>query len=896
MESGTRLGPYEIQEQIGAGGMGEVYLAQDSRLGRKVAIKVLPEEYASDPERLARFEQEARAAAALNHPHIATVFDVGAEGATHYIVQERLQGETLGSLVGKGALPLPKALELGTEISEALAAAHGAGIVHRDLKPENIFITEQGHAKVLDFGLAKLTEFGIAATSGASLSPTALGTATGAIMGTAGYMAPEQVKGEEVDRRTDIFSFGCVLYEAVIGARAFAGDTVHHTLHRIVAEEPDAMVEMQAELPLRLQWLVEKCLAKDPARRYQSGADLTVDLRTLAAEVESGTALPVGGAAGTASDAGAESASGKRRMSTRAAVAIGMGLVLVTALLTSLVVRPTAAPPAGLIRFDIELAPDTSFTNTNQQVLAVSLDGARVAYGATEQLWMRSLDERESVPLRNTAEARTPFFSPDSQQLGFWADGQIKRMAVTGGAPVSLAPSDRPFGASWSADGYIYFGEAATGISRVPESGGLPEVVVSKEGDEVLYGPGMLPGGDWLLFTVAVGSREWNDASIVAQSLSSGERRELISGGRNGRYVPTGHLIYVRDGVLYGVSFDPGTVEVMGGPVSLIEGVRRSTANTTGAAFLDFDAAGSLVYIPGDSGDNEGVVLTWLDRDGNLEPLPFPPRAFGAMRLSPDGERIAVRVTEDQEHIWIYEVERGGSQRLTREGHNDYPVWSPDGEWIYFESDRGGTSDIWRRRADLSGEAEPVVQADTRLFPYSVSSDGTNLLYVEEPDDASVRNIWLVALEDEADPVPLVTDKGMSRFPVFSPDGRFVAYDSNETGDYEIYVKEIDSGRRWPVSTAGGTSPSWPSAGGEIVYRDAGRTQAVPVDTTTDFEAGTPINFGLSTSVFHDTTADGQRILMLRGSGADGDSGAPAHIRVVLNWFADLRARIPAGR
>ncbi len=893
---GKSLGPYEILEPLGAGGMGEVYLAEDTRLGRKVAIKVLPQESASDPERRARFEQEARAAAALNHPHIAAVHDVGAEGNTHYIVQEWLQGETLRSAVDKGALPLSRALELGAEIGEALAAAHAAAIVHRDLKPENIFVTEQGHAKVLDFGLAKLTELGVAPSSGASLSPTVLGTMTGTIMGTAGYMSPEQVKGEEIDRRTDVFAFGCVLYEMVTGTRAFAGDTIHHTLHRIVAEEPDAMIETRAELPLRLQWLVEKCLAKDPARRYQSADDLVVDLRALSAEVESGTARAVGSMSQAESGVAAQAPSWRQALPTRIAGAIAVGLVLITVLLTSLVARPAAGPPAGLIRFDIELAADTAFTNTNQQVLAISPDGKRVAYGATEQLWMRVLDEREAVPLRNTTEARTPFFSPDSQQLGFWADGQIKRIAVTGGAPVSLAPSGRPFGASWSTDGNIYFGVATEGISRVPESGGAPEVVVPREGDELLYGPQLLPGGEWLLFTVAVGPRAWNDAGIVAQSLTSGERRELVSGGRTGRYVPTGHLVYVRDGVLYGVPFDAAAVEVTGGPVSLVEGVRRSTVNTTGAAFFDFDAAGSLVYIPGRSGGNDGVSLVWLRRDGNIEPLPFPPRDFGAMRLSPDGERIAVRVAEDQAHIWIYEVERGGSQRLTREGDHDYPVWSPDGQWIYFETDRTGTSEIWRRRADLSGDAEPVVQGETRVFPYSISSDGSRLLYVEEPDDPTVRNIWMVALDDETDPIPLVTNKGASRFPVFSPDGRFFAYDSSETGNFQIYVMEIATGRRWPVSTAGGQSPVWPSASDEILYGRGGRTWAVPVDTTSDFEAGIPVEVGISTTIYSDATADGQRILMRRASGSVDVPGTTPHIRVVLNWFEDLRRRIPTGR
>ena len=544
MDPGTKLGPYEITDQLGAGGMGEVYLAEDSRLGRKVAIKVLPAEFASDAERLARFEQEARAAAALNHPHIASVFDVGTEDGTHFMVQEYLEGDTLREPLGKGALPLKKALGLATEIAEALAAAHAAGIIHRDMKPENIFVTTEGHAKVLDFGLAKLTEVAAAGSpGGATQSPTMMGTVAGQVMGTAGYMAPEQVVGSDnIDHRADLFAFGCVLYEMATGARAFAGRSIAETLAHIQHDDPPPIQEFDPSLPDELQRIVGKCIAKERERRFQGANDLVVDMKTLALEVESGAALPT-------SSAAQNTTRGIPSMLT--APTVVASALVASALVGALGVWiTTPSPPESLIRrFYIDYPPETTFLADSSLGVAISPDGSSVVFAANRQLWLRAIDDLVATPIRGTELTRVPFFSPDGQQLGFWGnDGQIKSISVAGGAPVSLGSAPEfPYGASWADDGYIYFGQGPSGILRVSETGGEPESVVQMEAGEQAHGPQLLPGGEWLLFTLRSGSGSWSDASIVARPVSGGERKVLVTGGTDGGYVPTGHIVYSRD-------------------------------------------------------------------------------------------------------------------------------------------------------------------------------------------------------------------------------------------------------------------------------------------------------------------------------------------------------------
>ena len=867
------------------------YLAQDTRLGRKVAIKVLPAEFASDPERLARFEQEARAAAALNHPHIAVVFDVGTEDGTHFMVQEYLQGDTLREPLGKGALPLKKALGLATEIAEALAAAHAAGIIHRDLKPENIFVTKEGHAKVLDFGLAKLTEVAAAGSpGGATQSPTMMGTVAGQVMGTAGYMAPEQVEGsEEIDHRADLFAFGCVLYEMAAGRQAFAGESIHDTLHRIGHQEPKPLDEIDDSLPSQLLWIVRKSLAKEPAKRYQTAGDLVVDIQALSTDVESGAALP------TTSVAGETARTSPWKLAFPLAVA--------SALLAAFGVWiTTPSPPEPIItRFHIDYPEETAFQQTATLGVAISPDGKWVVFNADRQLWLRAIDDLVATPIRGTEGARVPFFSPDGQQVGFWGgDGQITSVSITGGAPVSLGPAPlRAYGASWADDGYIYFGQGAGGILRVSDNGGEPEVVVQMEEGEQAHGPQLLPGGEWLLFTLGRSRDRWNGASIVAQPVSGGERKLLVAGGTDGRYVPTGHIVYSLDSNLLAVPFDADSVEVTGGPVPIVEGVHQAES-ITGAGQYAFSDRGGLVYMPG-GGAAGASQLVWVGRNGQVEPLPFEPRSFFMMDLSPDEQRIALEVQGDDGEwdIWIYEIERGGSQvLLTTEGSNENTVWSPDGKWVFFGSDRGGNYDIWKRRADRSLDAELVLDTEADVWPASISSNGEMLLF-----DSGLfpnQDVGMLAL-DTGDTEMLVDTHADEFWPSFSPDGRFFAFSSNETGQNEVYVREVSSGRTFPVSTntRGGWFPLWSRDGREIYYSSPISPGILVAEVDLEsFSASDPVEVSdivMQALSNFDVATDGQRFLVTVPAGSDETGGAApgTRLNVVLNWFEELKRLVP---
>ncbi|MFQ5742984.1 MAG: protein kinase [Acidobacteriota bacterium] len=900
------LGPYKIIEQLGAGGMGEVYLGEDTRLGRKVAIKVLPAEFASDPERLARFEQEARAAAALNHPHIAVVHDIGTEGDTHFMVQEYLEGDTLREPLKKGALPLEKALDLATEVAEALAAAHTAGIVHRDLKPENIFVTKEGHAKVLDFGLAKLVEMAPAMSPGAegSKSPTMLGTVAGQVMGTAGYMAPEQVQGDgDIDHRADLFAFGTVLHEMVCGRQAFAGRNVLATLDQIISDDPEPVGDIDPDLPAQLHWVLKKCLAKEPAKRYQTAGDLVVDLQALGADVDSGTALPVGGPP-VAPPLAAETT---RSNPWKLIIPIAVATLLVGILGTWWATRPEPPVPEPPMCFEIELPEDVDSSYIGRRSVAISPDGSRIVFAANGQLWMRLIGDLEPTPIPGTEGGRTPFFSPDGQQIGFWTNepDQLRRVAVSGGAPVPIGAAENLYGASWAANDMIYFGQGNDGIWQVPGTGGTPEVVIEMQDDEYAHGPQLLPGGEWLLFTLASTPGGWNEASIVAQSLVTAQRVELIRGGTEGRWVPTGHIVYVLDGTLFAVPFDPRAMEPPSAPASMVEEIRMAAANLTGAANYGFTENGSLVYVPGTAAAG-AFQLVWVERNGQVEPLPFEPRNSSNLDLSPDGRRIALEIQGDDGEwdIWIYEAERGGRQvLLSTEGNNRVPVWSPDGEWVFFVSDRGGNSDIWKRRADRSLDAELVLDTEAAVRPSSISADGEMLLF-----DSGVipnRDVGILALDTDQEPEMLVATAADELAGSFSPDGRFFAFMSNETGQFEVNVREVASGRTFPVSTStrGGAFPRWSRDGREIDYLSVTGPGILVAEVEMEpFSASDPLELSdITRRLFanFDVTADGQRFLVtVRAGGVDAGDTEPAtpRIRVILNWFEELKERVPTGR
>ena len=891
---GKSLGPYKILQQLGKGGMGEVWLAEDTRLDRKVAVKVLPGELASDVDRSSRFEQEAKAAAALNHPHIAAVFDVGvatAEGnssPTHYMVQEYLQGATLRDTIASGTLAQDKALALCIEIGEALRAAHRAGIVHRDLKPDNVFVTTDGHAKVLDFGLAKLTETALPSGVTATASPTM--TMAGQMLGTAGYMAPEQVRGEDVDERVDLFALGCVLYETITGRQAFGGSNVHESLSRILTGAPDPMGERSG--PGRLSWVLDKLLAKDREQRYQTAGDVVVDLRRLAAATD-----------GDDEEPGATRAEAPTRRSPIPWIGVAFLALLAGAFGAWHLKGTPAATGFSDVRFDIVLVDNLTFAGTYNRILAISPDSRRIAFtaagGGAKGLWIRTMNQAAPLVLPSTGGARSPAFSPDSKQVAFWANGHVNRVAVDETVPVVVGPfRERPLGIHWADDGYIYIGRANQGIWRLPDDGGEAEQVLALEAGEHAHGPELLPGGEWILFTLGQGVRAWAGGSIVAQSLKTNERRVLVPHGREARYVRSGYLTYVLDGVLFAAPFDADRVEVVGRAIAMENSVYTSMYDETGAAGYDVSDDGVLAFAPSAGFGARDISLVWVDQQQGETTLPLAKRRFQAKRLSPDQKSIATQVDDvEGTHIWLFPVDRDGGQRLTTTGRNRWPTWSHDGRYVYFASDRDGEFDIWRRAADLSTPAEQVLAAEGAQIPSTVSSDGEWLYYTQmAPSNSDIARLRLTG-----EPVSevLVESPADEFEPRISADGRLFCFCSDETGRWDIHVMEIETGRRWIVTPDGGYSPTWTRDGKRILFFGGGTGGlfAVSVTTDPDFSAGEPQRVFLSDyrrySQDYDVSADGRRLLIGATEVDDTAVETRERITVVLDWFDELERRVP---
>jgi serine/threonine protein kinase len=881
----TTIGPYRILSQLGKGGMGEVWLAEDTRLDRKVAVKVLPADLASDADRRQRFEQEARAAAALNHPNIAAIHDVGVEAGegqrVHYMVQELLEGETLRETISRGPLPLEKALQLAVEIAEALKAAHRAGIVHRDLKPENIFVTRDGHAKVLDFGLAKLMEFALPSGTGPSMSPTM--TMAGQILGTAGYMSPEQVRGEEVDERADLFALGCVLYEMLTGKQAFGGANVHESLSRILSDAHDPLPRLSGS-DAHLDWFLDKLLAKDREQRYQSAADAVVDLRRLERSDRSEITAPTGPATTTAP------APRRSPLAWLLAAVAALALGAIGAWQLKPSARAARAPD---VRFEIMLPPGEQFSSNYNRVVTISPDSKLIAY-LSEGLRIRPLNASTTREIPGTVSARAPAFSADSRQIAFWDTGHIKRAAVDGGVPIVVAAlPERPMGMHWSDDGFIYVGRADKGIWKVSQSGGELEQVLALENGEYAHGPEPLPGGEWILFSRSTGVRSWTDGAIVAQSIDSNERRVLVERGREARYLPSGYLTYVQDDSLFAAPFDLRRMEVTGAAVAMETGVHTSNEDETGASGYDISDDGVLAYAPPSGVGALVARLSFFDAEGSRRTLPFAARRYGAARLSPDGKRVAAHVRDiDGTHIWLMSVEREGMQRLTTEGLNVSPVWSPDGRWVYFASSRAGSTDIWRRPADLSSPAERVAEIDGAEVP--ASTDGRWLYYSTMAPGNS--DIGRVSLSGDSKVEVLVDSRADEIYPRVSPDGEYFCFQSDETGRWDIHVMEIETGRRWIVSSVQGYWPNWTLDGSRIIYMaESSTVYTVDVERTPTFSADEPtlmFNLGrIGVGNVMDASADGEQLLVAFAESMGSRDTRP-RVHVVLNWTDRIEARL----
>jgi Tol biopolymer transport system component len=864
--------------------MGEVYEAKDTRLDRTVAIKVLPSHLADNPDLRQRFEREARAVSSLNHPHICTLHDIGEQDGTDFLVMEYIEGETLADRLKKGALPLDQALRYGIEIADALDKAHQQGVVHRDLKPGNIMLTKSG-AKLLDFGLAKLraSEPGHEASVLSAL-PTEEKPLTkeGSILGTFQYMAPEQLEGKDADARTDIFAFGSVLYEMVTGRRAFEGKSQASLIGAIMEHDPPAMSTLQSMTPPLLDHLVKTCLAKEPDKRWQSAGDVERELTWI---VESGSEAGVTGVA---------------RPRGRTHLAWGLALVLAVAVVGIAAWNLKPPPPRPVTRLSLLLPPGDQFTGWDRHIVALSPDGTHLAYVANGQLYLRAMDRMEATPIRSTeGGVNSPFFSPDGQWVGFHAGGQLRKASVSGGAVVTLCDAANPFGASWGADDTIVFGQRREGILQVSSAGGTPEVLVPGSTIEGLaHGPQILPDGNSLLFTIGDGST-WDDAQIVVQSLTTGERQVLIEGGTDARYMSTGHLVYALRGTLLAVPFDAARLEVTGGPVSIIEGVATALPAFTGASHFTVSDIGSLVYIA-EVEDGTTRSLVWVDREGREEPLEAEPRAYTYPCISPDGTQVALDIRDQEHDIWVWDFARETLTRLTFDaGWDEYPRWTPDGRRIVFGSSRSGADNLFWKAADGTGAAEQLTDSPNSQHAYSFSPDGKQLVLRERTPEGG-RDLRVLSLGGERSSKVLLATEFEDVNGEISPGGRWLAYQSNESGQDEIYVRPFPNVNEglWQISTGGGTRSLWGPDGRELFYLASdGRLMVVPVQTDPGFAAGiAEILFedpywADAPGRTYDISPDSQRFLMIKES--EKDTSAPRSMTVVLNWFEELKRLVP---
>jgi len=897
---GRRLGPYEILSTIGAGGMGEVYKARDTRLDRNVAIKVLPTHLADRAELRERFEREAKTIASLNHPHICTLFDTGHQDNIDFLVMEYIEGETLAQRLAKCPLPIGQALQYAIEISDALDKAHQKGVTHRDLKPGNIMLTKAG-TKLLDFGLAKLRQEAAPPTSDSKL-PTLKSAITGegTILGTLQYMAPEQVEAKEVDARTDIFAFGAVVYEMTTGKKAFEGKTSASVMAKILESEPPSMASLQPMTPPALDRVVKKCLAKEPEKRWQVASDLCDALKWISDE---DSQPPMSAAAGK-----------EIHELGRRALILVLGALLLVAAITGLAIwnlKPIPPAPRPVSRLTIVLPPGQQLmVPENGPAVALSPDGTHIAYvareGLTQQVYLRAMDSLEARPIPGTegpvagTNYAEPFFSPDSQWIGFFAGGKLKKVAVSGGAALTLCDALRSNGVSWSSQGMIAFapGQIAF-LQQVSDMGGAPQPLTRIEKGETVHGwPEFLPGGKAVLFAVAIGG-SFATGQIAVQTVGSAEHRNLIQGGMYPHYAPSGQLVYVQGGTLMAVPFDPQRLAVTGAAVPIVEGVLQST--TDGDAQYSFSATGTLAYVSGGSQSTQ-MKLVWVNRNGAEQPLAAPEHAYVNPRISPDGRRVAVGITEQERQVWLYDVSRGTLTRLTFQGNNNLvPFWTPDGKRIAFTSNKEGQRNLFWELADGSGGLERLTTSEQLHIPGSWSPDGQLLAY-SEVNPTTGFDIWVLGLRDRK-AQPFLQTQFNESTPQFSPDGRWLAYVSDESGRKEIYVQPYPGpGGKWQISTEGGVEPLWNRNGRELFYRSENKMMSVEIATKPSFSAGTPKKLfegayqllsGISTPNY-DVSPDGQRFLMLKP--VEQSQAGPTQINVVLNWFEELKQKVPTGK
>ncbi|MDO8680508.1 MAG: protein kinase [Acidobacteriota bacterium] len=867
---------------LGVGGMGEVYRARDAKLNRDVAIKVLLPAVANDPDRLARFSREAQVLASLNHSNIAHIHGLEESGGVTALVLELVEGEDLAQRIARGPIPLDEALPIARQIAEALEAAHDHGIIHRDLKPANIKVRADGAVKVLDFGLAKaLAPAGASATADAMNSPTLSihATEAGIILGTAAYMSPEQARGKAVDKRSDIWSLGCVLFEMLTGKRMFVGDNATDTIVAVVTNDPDWHA-LPGSVPPGIRRLLRRSLEKDPRRRLDSAAAVRIEIDDALSPSNETNPSNV--------------TSRSTLLPWAVAATLGIGLAISIAYLLRAVPATTAPvePPIHLLLS--EQVP--AWTAGSERSFAISPDGRRIVYAAitagSPQLYLRDMRSVEATPIAGTENALSPFFSPDGQRIGFFADGRILVLALGGGAPLVLANAANARGATWAPDDTIIYSPATdAGLWQVPAAGGTPRLLAqpdSTKGERSYRWPELLPGGDAVMFTVAMSDiLSFDDARIVVRSLLTGEQHEVLRGGSFATYAASGELLYAQAGTLLAVPFDVTQQKVNGVPRPVLNGI--VTYPLSGAAQYALSSNGTLLYVAGKS-ESRMAGLSWVERSGKTSPLAVPQAAYQSLTLSPDGSRAAIDIDGANANIWILDLDRSAMTRLTLEWSNNSPTWTPDGARVGFTSARGGMRSLFSQSVDNQGGQEPVFplgQFTAQVGGSSWLPDGQAVIF-DAASPGTGRDLWIVQLEGQRVPKPLLQTSFNESTPAMSPDGRWLAYVSNDTGRSEVYLQPYPGpGGKSRMSADGGSLPAWARDGRELFFRSGAAVMSVAISPSPKFSAGQPrMLFQARSAGGYSVGRDG-RFLMIENMLA---TTTARPVTVVLNWLEELKS------
>jgi serine/threonine protein kinase/Tol biopolymer transport system component len=868
LDAGDSLGTYTVLEFLGAGGMGEVYRARDATLNRDVALKVRSRAFAPDSDRLARVKREAHVLASLNHANIAAIYGLEESDGVPALVLEFVDGPTLTDCVTEGPIPIPEALSIAKQIAEGLKAAHERGIIHRDLKPSNIKVRSDGTVKILDFGLAKALD----PSDSTSVVPEA-STVRGVILGTAAYMSPEHARGKVVNKRTDIWAFGCVFYEMLTGRQAFRGETVQDTLAAVLGHAPDWSA-LPDDTPASVVGLLHRCLEKDPDRRLHDIADARIAIED------------------SASKPAAVFVRRARVAFWPVAAVVAIGIVVVV--WNSLTKPPTTPAAIQTVRRLLIGLPEAQPLaraasmplGDGQASLAISPDGTRVAYVMERQdgrqLYLHVLDQLKAVPIPRTDGAFGPFFSPDGQWIGFFARNKLKKVAISGGDPIDLATAANPYGGSWGTNGIILFAaDEGRRPTTIRDAGGVPQRVAVKDDRGSWTRPHLLPGGKAAIVSHVGG--------VGALSLDTGEYRMLVENGHDGRYAPSGHLVFARAGALLAAPFHLDRLAVSGPAAVILEDVRTEGQQVVAQAVFSRD--GTLVYVPG-SAANDETRPVWVDRQGKVQPVGMPPRSYRSLSLSPDGRRLALVIGDPNNDVWVQDLERGALTRLTSGGNNVQPVWTPDGKRVVFARNTGGVRTPFSVPADGSGEPERMFEPDHRGGVVSFSPDGQLLTFNRRAPDTGL-DLWVRPSKGTRAPHPFLRTRFTEVGSKFSPDGRWIAYVSDESGQYEVYVRPYPGpGGKWQVSTQGGGEFVWSRDGNELFYRNGNKWMAVAVNLTPEFNAKTPralfegpyVDVG---GLSFDVAPDGQRFLLLEPA----EHGPVTHLNVVLNWFEEVKRK-----